>query len=113
MKRTVLFLIALCAFSSTASASLSIKEYKSAKGIGQGIWETVQAYITGAGNAFVVANTVLKSERLYCQPNTLALDASNYVHLIDRQIQDGKTKDDSDITIVLYFALQETFPCPK
>jgi hypothetical protein len=56
--------------------------------------------------------------RIYCVPSNLALNVSNYIDILDRQIEkDSKTTparilDKSIIGLKLLSGLLATFPCP-
>jgi len=54
---------------------------------------------------------------LYCQPGKLALDYKDYKSIIDKMIENMKSKnkfkDDRPIGLILMFGLQEAYPCKK
>jgi len=76
--------------------------------------------IGGIGQGIFWANISLKAygkEPIYCQPSKLALNQSNYVDLVNRQITKrqklGTLKGDESLGMLLVFALKETFPCKR
>ena len=80
--------------------------------------ETFKLYIEGVGIGYGWANTSLehrKQSKLYCQPANLALDASNYIDIITREIQANKNiyTPDTPVELILLIGLEKTFPCDK
>jgi len=80
--------------------------------------EYFKAHIEGVGQGFTIANAYLEVEKkrpLFCTPGKLILGADNYIQLIDATMKNDKYKNkidlDTPIVIILFWGLQDTFPC--
>ena len=73
--------------------------------------EVYKIYVDGLGTGYTWANTLLNAEKrkmLFCQPGSLALEAENYVRILNDGI---KTADTGYIELTLINQLIRTFPC--
>jgi hypothetical protein len=78
-----------------------------------------QAYLTGAGNAYLTVNVMLTAKGqkpLYCQPDLLALDSMNYLDIAEKAIPNarriyGELYNSLPIESLLLQGLHSTFPC--
>ena len=110
-----LFLLGILA-ANPAMATISVKQYMDSKRVGGPDWQTVTFYVSGLGHGLMVANTMLAvnhEQQLFCSPAMLALDAQNYLDIIDKKL-DGlgpHAADSVDIAIVLEAGIVDTFPC--
>jgi hypothetical protein len=116
MKRLLpLFLLGVLA-ANPGMATISVKQYMDSKRAGGPDWQTVTFYVSGLGHGMMVANTMLAvnhKQQLFCSPAMLALDAQNYLDIIDKRL-DGlgpHVADSIDIAIVLEAGIVDTFPC--
>ncbi len=83
--------------------------------------ERLKLYIDGMGEGISWANNLIKQlygKKLYCQPENLALNADNYLDILDRQLKKEQKrikslgwKDKTVLALFLLDGLQETFPC--
>ena len=116
MKRA-LMLLCVCALAlSQAFADMPVKDYKIARA--QGLGPAVRAYIYGIGNGYSWANAKLKADKqhpLYCEPGKMALNAENYVGLVDDALKNpdfaGLAKDADPVELLLLAQLILAFPC--
>jgi hypothetical protein len=108
-----LLLPLLLAFAMPASASLSIKDYRSDKAAGGQIWEQAKVYVAGVGSGLEWANTELQRNGmkvLFCEPN-LALNAQNFLDILDRTLTEATLDEKMPIDAVLAEAMVRAFPC--
>tara|TARA_B100001971_G_C17698343_1_gene290448 strand:- start:115 stop:366 length:252 start_codon:yes stop_codon:yes gene_type:complete len=59
----------------------------------------------------------------FCPPDHLALNANNYVEILEREIQrqreggifgeGGISKEDASVELILFYGLVRTFPCSE
>ena len=116
MKRFLpLFLLGVLA-ANPAMATISVKQYIDSKRAGGPDWQTVTFYVSGLGHGMMVANTMLAvnhKQQLFCSPAMLALDAQNYLDIIDKKLGGvgSHVADSVDIAIVLEAGIVDTFPC--
>ena len=75
-----------------------------------------KSWLDGIYNGLVIADVFgsdLNNNSIFCQPEKLALTEENLEDIINRYIKTRQIKPDSDLAIILVFALQEVFPCQK
>ncbi len=75
-------------------------------------------YLEGAGNAYVAANAsaaMRNQPLLYCQPQTLTLNALNYLDIFEKELARGQPEAVLNYgdEMVLLIGLQRMFPCPS
>ncbi|HMD49851.1 MAG TPA: hypothetical protein VKG79_12160 [Bryobacteraceae bacterium] len=77
-------------------------------------------YLNGVGQGFSWANYWMKQQGrppIYCEPDSVALDGSDYVKMVDRQIERlRRTASEPDfkgmlVAALLLKTLVEAFPC--
>lgn len=110
-----LFILATLA-ASPVMATISVKEYKDFKKAGGSNWQSLTVYVAGLGYGMMVANSSLAinhKQLLFCSPVKLALDAQNYLDIIDKQLEElgSRVPDSMDVAIVLEAGIVDTFPC--
>jgi hypothetical protein len=100
--------------SSFCSAQITADIYGGAKGTPA---EKIhKVYISGAGAAFDWANVKMQvagQKPLYCPPQELALNAENYISILDREISKYPASKQTPIELILIDGLIGTFPCKK
>ncbi|MFP6782796.1 MAG: hypothetical protein VCB24_00640 [Pseudomonas sp.] len=80
-------------------------------------------YIIGLGTGYTWMNTYYKTQgitdtQIFCPPPKIALNADNYIALIQEQIKElntYKTVDEVNaypVEMLLLLSLQRSFPCP-
>lgn len=77
--------------------------------------ETAFGYLTGLNAGFSVSNALLLNRgksMLYCQPGKLALTAYQMDDMLVRYVADHPKLADQWVSLVMAYALIETFPCP-
>jgi hypothetical protein len=114
VKRSTLIL-AILFFECVSAHAVTIKEYTEMKAKGDGDWAVMIAYVNGIGAGLLYANTQLlvnHAKPLYCPPQTLELNAENYLSLLDDELAKHKTSTDMYIEVVLTSAIIHAFPCP-
>ena len=98
--------------------ALGVKEYKQLKKESP---DFIKTFIGGIGAGYSYSNIVLEKKGrppLYCPPSKVALNASNYVQIIDKKIVEFKKIEfpdtvNVDVELLLYLGLVEAFPCTK
>jgi hypothetical protein len=105
------------------SAELLVKQYREQiKSTDAAVLTFVKLYVQGLGDGIIWANSEVEtqmSKHLFCQPTKLALTQSNYLNILDRQIEYSKTLfteaelEKAPIGFFLLKGLVDTFPCPK
>jgi hypothetical protein len=81
--------------------------------------DTMKVYLAGIGDAFLLANVELESAKvspLFCQPPALALNADNYLAILESSMKEkglpnGSANDELPVVVVLLSGLKKTFPC--
>tara|TARA_B100001964_G_C13926261_1_gene462433 strand:- start:203 stop:649 length:447 start_codon:yes stop_codon:yes gene_type:complete len=83
----------------------------------------LKAHIGGVGNGLLTYNLILlgKDEKLYCPPQTMALNADNYMEIIDDQIKyfasmqspEGAAIENLSVEQLLLIGLIQEFPCTE
>jgi hypothetical protein len=106
----------LLLINSAATAAVTVAQYREAKSNGDYSWENLKIYISGLGAGILTANEMLTVDHralIYCEPRKLKLGTDNYIVMIDKELAETKPPDNTEINIVLLYALKSTFPCPK
>jgi hypothetical protein len=116
MKRLLLLFVMGALAATPAMAAISVKQYMDSKRGGGPDWQTITFYVSGLGHGMMVANTILAvkhQQQLFCSPAMVALEAQNYLDIIDKQLDGLGTRvpDSMDIAIVLEAGIVDTFPC--
>lgn len=114
MNLKVIFGILLLFISGACSAQITVEIYKSAKGTQ--VENINKIYISGAGAAFDWANVKLKGtgqKPLYWPPQELALNAENYIGILDREIAKDIVAGKNPVDMYLINGLMATFPCKR
>lgn len=96
-----------------SQAEVTMRDYDKVK---ESKW--FKDYIYGVGVGYGWANAELEASGqplLYCVPKNLALDVSNYIDILEREIRDSLNKNtlNSSVELILLEGLQKTFPCSK
>lgn len=105
-----LMVVAL-SFSIDQANAITVLEYEGSKN-NHPAW--VEAHINGVGQGMGWSNAVVESrlkEKLFCPPQNIALNAENYLSIIDKEIESGRWKDQDPVELVLFMGLEKTFPC--
>jgi hypothetical protein len=112
-----LSLLLWLAMAHTCSADMTVKQYLETTPEIRGV------YVTGVGSGFSWANDWLKGHKfplMFCIPDQLPINGSDYIRMVDRQIEQlrpkpGGSSFDFDnrmfIGLLLQHALIEAFPC--
>lgn len=94
-------------------AEVPLKLYETTKDV-----KEMQTYLTGVGKGYFWANVhliVRQLPPLYCPPEKLAVNARNYVEILDDYLSKPGMKSnlasDRNVEEILLYALQEVFPC--
>lgn len=106
-----LLLVMLCIISSSASAVMSISYYQQYKNMFE-----VKTAVNEVGDAYGWVNVELIAggqRELFCPPYNLALEASNYISILETELKTGRYKSEDSINLVLLHGLERTFPCKK
>jgi len=101
----------LLIISSILYADISYSEYKNIKNK-----QYFKDYIGAVGIGYGWSNTFNKGihqTELYCSPSNLALETSNYLSILRKEIEKESYKEDASIEMILMFGLIKTFPCKK
>lgn len=113
----ILFAFLLLLFTKPAFSGLSVKAYEELKKTDEGI---LKVYIYGVGDGYQWSNAMLRTrgdKRFYCSPENLALNAENFIDIIDSRIakmkKAGENLEKNYVENILLFGLIESFPCPK
>jgi len=124
-RNTIKAAIAILTFTTIYSpnsnaTSLSIEQYER---LSQSENPLIDAYITGVAEGISWANTHNGNEgqdKIYCAPESLALNSSNYRQVLDQYLDkiesdvDKETPDvdkETPIALVMMYALKDAFPC--
>lgn len=78
----------------------------------------VEAFINGSGQGMVTSTTMLKFKKmpqLFCPPQSLSLNYSNYLDIIEAEVkkQGINAIGDDPVSPYLLMGLISTFPCKK
>lgn len=108
-----LFLVICFVLLTGKSFAMGLDVYEDLKENSRGI---LKVYINGVGEGYSWSNSLLKDrgdEVFYCPPHKIALNADNYISIIDDKVASlGRSEaEDLPIALILYFGLIETFPC--
>jgi hypothetical protein len=96
-----------------ADADVYLKAYKQTKARGGNDWTLLNAYFMGVGSGYGYANTELRAKNespFFCVPKNLALDAQNYIDILDAEIEEGNSRTTSLLTIFCYWDCGSRFP---
>jgi hypothetical protein len=100
-------------------AQMTIAEYRELRAKGQASQQWLQTYILGVGTGIMVTNTHLQLRGLstvYCPPETLGMRATNYLDIVDRELDTAARlygeHAQGAVEIALLDGLRRTFPCP-
>jgi hypothetical protein len=113
MKRIAILLAALLASSSVSAASKRLSDLVADEPTDA----QTQAFLSGAGQAFLWANVELKVRKqqpLFCPPGDLVLNSHNYAQILGSYLdEDPDAAKASYIVAGSYVlkSLQKTFPC--
>jgi len=117
MRKLMFPTIAMCLITMITAipsrAEVTMRDYDEVK---ESKW--FKSYIYGVGVGYRCANAdlvVRNHPMLYCSPKKLALDASNYIDILNREIQNSINKYtiNMPVELILLEGLQKTFPCSK
>lgn len=115
MRMALVILTVLLVWTRSVCAEVPAKAYDLVKDT-----EWFKDYINGVGVGLGWANVHLmarKQERLYCVPENLALEASNYLDIIERKMSNKEfvkmLRLETPLELILLNGLEETFPCKK
>lgn len=113
-----LICLLLVLFIAQPVAALDVAAYKLAKTT-PGTAELNEMYVLGVGQGISWTNSELATKKtpLFCPPARVALDAQNYVQMLDQHIkyyQETSPNYDTNhapIEFILLRAMQYNFPC--
>ncbi|UTA48335.1 hypothetical protein L1F30_02035 [Simiduia sp. 21SJ11W-1] len=91
--------------------ALSIVNYKQLK---KEDYSSLKLYVSGLGQGYDWSNSIVANklkQNLYCPPQKIALNAENFLSIIDTEIESGLWKDEDPIEMILFFGLEKTFAC--
>lgn len=111
MWRMVLVLVLV---SSVAYGEITISQYRNIKEKGWQSARWFETYVAGMGHGFMAMNAVLeldKQKPVYCEPRNLALQAANYLMILDEELAIASLSERAPISLPLLFGLIRTFPC--
>ncbi|KEQ17080.1 hypothetical protein [Endozoicomonas numazuensis] len=105
----VVLLTTFFSINAVAGNSVTISAYKN---LNEKHLNSLKLHINGVGQGFLWSNNIEGRKPFYCSPGKLALNADNYMQIIDSQIPlYEKSGKDFPIEMLLLFGLQEAFPC--
>lgn len=114
LKKLIFSLSLLLSINSTAFA-LTIEEYNKLKTTSISYTE---AYIGGVGEGYIWSNVLLEAQEkqpFFCPPPKIALNSGNFISIMETQIGLRKKSGlpQTQVELLLYRGLVETFPCKK
>jgi hypothetical protein len=78
---------------------------------------STETEIMGIQKGFIEADAFLAKTRkeapMYCQPETLSLNADQLVDMLRRGVKDDPDLDQGNVASALLAVLRHTFPCPE
>lgn len=100
--------------------AMSVEMFEQMKAAGGEQRSLLGIYFSGLTDGYSWSNAYLRKrgdKELYCIPPNLVINQDNAIQLVSTYI-DGARKRGEDTTkvpveVYLYFALLESFPCPK
>jgi hypothetical protein len=113
-------LLMLVACVPLAGAEMTVKQYhKDSHSRNEYIAGGVKMYVMGVGQGIGWANVAAAKNNapLYCQPSNFAINANNYIDILNKMIDTfsttttAKELDEFPIGMLLLMGLQQTFPC--
>lgn len=112
--KVIIAILLLLFFSNTAIA-LDVQKYEELKKTSR---EVLKIHINGVGDGYSWSNGILNQrgdQAFYCPPSKIALNAENFIDIIDAQIVKLKKsgKVEIPVELILYFGLVDSFPCSK
>ncbi|TIP23528.1 MAG: hypothetical protein E5X67_32880 [Mesorhizobium sp.] len=76
--------------------------------------QTAMVYLRGAAEGISWANIALDDgHKLYCEPRKLTVTVGQYEEILKQYLVGKADPTHQHIEMLLVFALQDTFPCPK
>lgn len=109
-----ILLLAFIIFSNITHAEFNLKEYEKLKKE----MKDFDIYLYGIGKGIFWSNVMLYTrdkKRLFCLPESLALDKGIILSIIDQEINnpsfDNKYKNDDSIEMIAVVAFMNKFPC--
>lgn len=114
MTKQIAAFVLLLFFINTAFA-LEAKTYEELKKTSR---EVLKIHINGVGEGYSWSNSILAKRGdkvFYCPPPKVALNAENYIDIIDAQVSKMKSSGMVEIPVelILFFGLVDSFPCSK
>jgi hypothetical protein len=112
MKKLILAISSILVTSSALGA-MTIELYNEASNKKEGK-QLVEMYIYGLGDGFFWANAAAKATNnkdLYCPPPNLIMNGKNYMDILNQEIEKGLYTKDTEVGLVLFLGLKNTFPC--
>jgi Rap1a immunity proteins len=97
---------------SVANGAVLLGDYKAPKNYDDRAFS--DAYLRGVMDGLTQANVALAIEgkpQLFCLPPNLAITAAQAEDIMLREAKQTTAPDSADISLLLYFGLEETFPC--
>lgn len=91
--------------------ALSVSDYKLLK---KENLVSLKIHINGVGSGFDWSNTIVEKklkEKLYCPPQKIALNAENFMSIIDMEIESGRYEEGDPVELALFLGLEKTFSC--
>jgi|APMed6443717190_1056831.scaffolds.fasta_scaffold143351_1 hypothetical protein len=119
MKRIIITLFFIITTVSSVNA-MSVEMFEQMKAEGGGQRSFLGIYFSGLIDGYSWSNAFLRNrgdKQLYCTPPNIIINQDNAIQLVSTYI-DGARKRGEDTTkvpveVYLYFAMLESFPCPK
>ncbi|MDH5911739.1 hypothetical protein L8R80_11130 [Vibrio splendidus] len=91
--------------------ALSVSNYKKLK---KDDFSILKTHVNGVGQGIGWGNTLVENrlkQKLYCSPQKIALNAGNFITIIDTEIESGNWENTDPIELILIIGLEKTFPC--
>jgi hypothetical protein len=107
------FVFILLIFFANPVNAIGVQEYEKLKESSKVL---IKTYVRGLGDGYLWSSIIVRGRGdagLYCPPMRLALNAENYIQIIDEQIANSHDSElaNTDIALILYDGLVESFPC--
>lgn len=109
MLRNVLLIASVLSTVSPAKADLTYADFDNFR---QDV--ATKSYLAGVAHGILMTSTGVRLKygtKLYCQPDSLALDVDQYVALVDSYIAKHRNLVDKPLAFVMLLALSDAFPC--
>lgn len=101
-------------------AGLTYREYKILKEFKKPGRDVIKIHIKGISSTFVWINAYLLTvdqPLLFCLPKKVPLNVNNYISIVENQMlnheKNGTSDEDISVTMTLFIALLNLFPCKK